>query len=301
MKILVLGGTGFIGRHLAFASVRKGWSVVATGLRNERPSYLDKKIKYIQFDLAGPAPGVLIQEKFDYVVNLSGYIKHGSLNENYQEIFNEHFFYLINFINSLNKDNLKAFLQVGSSDEYGNLPPPQVESSKESPFSIYSLAKLSSTRMMQMLFEVENFPSIVLRPFLVYGPGQDSSRYLPYVINQSIRGLEFPVSEGSQLRDFCYVEDVARGMIELLEQKKSIGKVINIGSGKPITLREVTELVIKKIGSGKPNYGSREMRVGEPYSLYPDLSLIRGLINWNDLTKIEDGLEKTIKWYMTCH
>jgi UDP-glucose 4-epimerase len=301
MKLLILGGTGFIGRYLTHASIKKGWFVVATGLKKDKPFFLDPRAKYMQVNLSRAIPDYLIKEKFDYIVNLSGYIKHGFLTEGCQSIFQDHFYNLQRFIHVLNRDNLKAFIQVGSSDEYGNAQAPQIESSRESPISIYSLAKLSSTHLMNILFQVENFPSIVLRPFLVYGPGQDQKRYLPYIINQSIRDQTFAVSSGIQLRDFCYVEDIADGIIKLLEQKKSIGRVINIGSGKPIALREVTELVVRKIGSGDPIYGGAEMRQGENSALYPDLTLIRELISWDNLVEIEDGIERTIDWYKACH
>ena len=70
------------------------------------------------------------------------------------------------------------FVQIGSSDEYGNIKAPQHEESREHPISPYSIGKLASTQFLQMLHRTEGFPAVILRPFLIYGPGQDNKRFI---------------------------------------------------------------------------------------------------------------------------
>jgi nucleoside-diphosphate-sugar epimerase len=105
-----------------------------------------------------------------------------------------HFGGVQNILQSVNLDSLKRFVQIGSSDEYGNLSAPQTEDMRESPISPYSLGKAASTQLLQMLYSTEGLPTVILRLFLVYGPGQDLRRFIPQVIQGCLSSGYFPTS-----------------------------------------------------------------------------------------------------------
>ena len=171
----------------------------------------------------------------------------------------------------LPRNKLKRFVQIGSSDEYGNAPAPQNEKMREQPISPYSLAKVASTHFLQMLYRSENFPAVTLRLFLTYGPGQDVKRFLPQIIQGCLNNADFPTSAGEQIRDFCFVEDAVRAVTQALTVPEAIGEVFNVASGEQVKIRTMIEIVCALTGSGKPLYGEVPYRPGENMEL---LSLI---------------------------
>ena len=132
-----------------------------------------------------------------------------------------HFRGLQNILEVLPRSRLKRFVQIGSSDEYGDAAAPQHEKLREAPISPYSLAKVACTHFLQMLHRTENFPGVTLRLFLTYGPGQDSKRFLPQIIRGCLDDRAFPASEGEQIRDFCNVHDTVLADLESLECSKN--------------------------------------------------------------------------------
>ena len=197
----------------------------------------------------------------------------------------------------VNLTSLKRFVQIGSSDEYGNLSAPQTEDMRESPISSYSLGKLASTNLLQMLHITEGIPVVILRLFLVYGPEQDFDRFIPQIIKGCLSSSHFPASTGKQLRDFCYVDDVTNGILMALKNDKVNGEIINLASGKSISIREVVELVQKKIGLGRANFGKIPFRAGENMSLYADISKAHKVLKWRPVISIEEGIGRTIDYY----
>ena len=129
---------------------------------------------------------------------------------------------------------------------------------------------------------------------MVYGPGQNNKRFLPQIIEGCLSDSSFPASAGEQLRDFCYVDDISRGIIMSLKNDDVKGKVVNLASGKSISIREIVELVRSIIGSGNPEFGEIPYRVGENMALYADTTKAKKLLNWTPEIEIEEGIRRTI-------
>ena len=106
---------------------------------------------------------------------------------------------------------------------------------------------------------------------------------------------EFKVSEGDQLRDFCYIDDTINAIYKILFSKKTKGKILNIGSGRPITIKKMIKKVVKLIGSGKPIFGAFPYRKGENMSLYANIDEIKQVLKWKPKISLEEGLNRTIK------
>ena len=143
----------------------------------------------------------------------------------------------------------------------------------------------------------ENLPFIIVRPFLVYGPHQDSNRLFPYVINNCISDSTFTLTSGLQLRDFLYIDDFVEAVLCLACTPKALGSVFNIGSGSPISVRDVVLLIQSIIGQGSPVFGTLPLRPTESPSLYADNSLITQLTQWKPMISLNDGLKYTINYY----
>jgi nucleoside-diphosphate-sugar epimerase len=298
-RLLVIGGTGFIGSHLVSAALSSGFEV--TVLSKNRPT-VNKKIKgvdYLESDInnLSQLKNQLISRVFDYVVNLSGYIDHTSFLDGGKIAIDTHFNGVQNIVQSLNRTALRKFIQIGSSDEYGTLPSPQIETMRESPISPYSLGKVASTHLLQMLYKTEKFPSVILRLFLVYGPGQDDKRFIPQVIKGCLSKVKFPASTGRQIRDFCYIDDITRGILISLENDKINGEVINLASGKSIYIKDVITKVREIVGYGFPEFGAIPLRLGESSSLFADIEKANKFIKWTPEISIDYGLKRTIKYF----
>lgn len=299
-SLLIIGGTGFIGRKLAQYAVKQGYKTIVLSLN---PPLLEKTIKNVEYLQANIVNIRDLQEKItnsvDYVVNLSGYIDHSRFLDDGNIVIDAHFGGVQNLLQALDWGRLKRFVQIGSSDEYGGSTAPQHEDLRESPISSYALGKVASTQLLQMLAKTENFPAVIFRLFLVYGPGQDSERFLPQVIKGCLSGDKFATSLGGQLRDFCYIDDVVNGILMALDNDKVNGEVINLASGKMVSIRTMIENVRDSIGKGKPEFGIVPYRVGENMELYADISKAKRLLGWKPATTLENGLKKTIDYYKT--
>ena len=300
--LLVIGGTGFIGHHLLKSVQKKGWQMTSVSLNPPTEERFVHGVRYLHFDIVDKT---LVKkhlgEDFDYVVNLGGYINHQFFRDGGRDLIEMHFSALQNLLEVLSRRKLKRFVQIGSSDEYGNAPAPQNEKLREQSISPYSLAKVASTHFLQMLYRTENFPSVTLRLFLTYGPGQDTERFLPQIIKGCLLNKSFHTSAGEQLRDFCYVGDTVQAIISTLQTSNAMGEVINIASGNPITIRTMIETVQELIDGGYPEYGKINYRNGENMSLYASVEKAKSILNWKAETDLKSGLNSTINYYKSIH
>jgi nucleoside-diphosphate-sugar epimerase len=294
-SLLVVGGTGFIGQHVVKRGICNGWRVTCVSMNAPGAAQRVPETKYMVADLTQTTSlRQLGDNRFDYVVNLGGYINHALFGSGGRGVIDAHFCGLLNLLEFLDRATIKRFVQIGSSDEYGRVPAPQQETMRECPISPYSLAKLAATQFLQMLHRTEGFPAVTLRLFLTYGPGQDASRFIPQIIKGCLLDLEFPTSRGEQLRDFCYVEDTVAAIFLALGSRRADGEVFNVGSGEPMSIRAVIDQVRALIGAGRPNWGQIDYREGENMELFADTKNIQTKLGWRVETGLTEGLKRTI-------
>lgn len=296
-SILIIGGTGYIGNKLAIESLNQGYEVTIISLN--KPVKAIVGASYIQVDITDRAE---LKKVFkfiscNYVINLSGYVDHSNFKNGGIKVIDTHFNGLQNVLDLIDWNNLKKFIQIGSSEEYGSQPAPQNESTEEEPLSPYSFAKVSSTSLLKMLYKVHKFPVVILRLFLVYGPDQENNRFLPQVINGCLQKKSFPVSEGKQMRDFCYIDDVISAILMTLNNNIVLGEVLNIASGNSITIRKIVSMINQIIGYGKPEFGAIPYRENENMELYANIEKANRLLKWRPKISIEEGIARTIASY----
>jgi nucleoside-diphosphate-sugar epimerase len=300
-RTLIAGGTGFIGQNLAIHLHENGHKIVAIGARKRICAALDSRnIETHFFDLATtPLTAIIGDTGFDYVINLSGYIDHRQVSNNGWSIFETHTKSAINLIHNIDHQRLRTFVQIGSSDEYGDTLAPQNENQREQCLAPYSLAKLTNTHLVQTLARNEGFPGVVVRPFLVFGPGQSTNRLIPFVIQQCLNCQTFNTSPGEQLRDFLFIDDFCDGLTSLFDHGDLFGNIFNIASGTGTPVRQIIETIISEIGYGKANFGNQPYRKGESMALFADISAIKKATGWQPRITIEAGLQRTIDSFKT--
>ena len=293
-NILIVGGTGFIGYHLAKKSIKKGWQVTSISSKPPKKLRYLTKVKYIICDITKKKSlKKNIRRYFSYVVNLGGYVDHS----NKKKTFESHYTGCKNLTEIFLKKTPKAFIQMGSSVEYGNLKSPQKENGKCNPKSIYGHAKLLSSKHLVDLFKKKKFPSTILRLYLTYGPRQDLNRFLPIIITGCVKNKKFPCSRGNQFRDFVHINDVVNAILKSLTNKNARGQIINIGSGKPKKIRNIIEHVKKISKGGYPQFGKVKLRKDEILKIYPCIKKAKSLIKWQPQISFEKGIKGTIKSY----
>lgn len=290
---MIIGGTGFIGYYLAKKCLSKKWTVVSFSKNYPKKIRFLNNVNYLTGDLSVKNDLKIINQTFDYVVNLGGYVDH----KNKVKTYNSHFKGCKNISNFLLNKNIKSFIQLGSSGEYGSVNSPQKESSEGSPKSIYTKAKFLATKHLIKLFNKKNFPVTVLRLYQAYGPKQDVNRFLPIVIEACRKNENFDCSDGKQLRDFIHVEDVVNAILKSLKSLKAKGEIINIGTGKPQKIKDVINFLVKRLRGGKPNFGKIKLRKDEILKIYPDISKAKKILKWTPKIKFKKGLEDTIRSY----
>ena len=294
-KILITGGTGFIGYHLSKRCIKLGWSV--TSLSSNSPK-LNKKIqgvKYIKVDIRDKKKLFRIKKDFDYIVNLAGYVDHS----NKKKTLESHYIGCKNLASLFLNKKIKKFVQVGSSIEYGKSRSPQIENKKnsQSTFSVYGKAKLLSTKYLMAIYKKEKFPATVIRLYLVYGPNQDINRVIPITIKNALLDKKFNCSSGLQFHDFIYVDDVINAILKILKNKKTNGEIINIGTNKPVRIKDLIIRICSLVGSGKPIFGKIKLRKDEIKSLYPNINKAHKILKWRPKISLNNGLKRTIKYY----
>ena len=298
-RLLVVGGSGFIGQHIVKKALKKGFNVTILTKNKHNATNNLNDVVYLTADISSKTSMLPILEGkvFDYVINLGGYINHANYSNGGSEVYDVHFNGVRNLVDCLDRHKIKGFVQIGSSDEYGSNPAPQSEVQREAPNSLYSCAKVSATYFLQTLYKTEGFPAIILRPFLVYGPGQGEGRFIPEIIKGCLNNQKFPASKGRQLRDFCFVNDFVQAVFFALNSDNAYGEVINIASGKPISIEEVVNKIINIVHSGRPQFGQIPYRNGENMELYANISKANSMLDWQPKTSLDNGLKITIDSY----
>lgn len=293
--VLVAGGSGFIGKNLIKSCKKKNWNIISLSV-NKRLKY--KNTKEIKLDISDKK--LLFEKlnyfKIDYIINLAGHINHHEK----KKTFDSHFKGCKNLIDFAVKKKVKKFIQIGSSVEYGFLKSPISENTTaeiKNLKSTYGVAKLKASNYLIKISKKNKIKYLILRPFLIYGPGQTINRLIPSTIINCLKDKHFPCSLGDQTRDFLYISDFVDLILRCIENKKIYNKVFNIGSGKPVKVRKVINSILKIIKKGKPLYGKILLRKDEPLKLYPNIKKTFKYFNWKPKISLLNGLGRTINYY----
>lgn len=298
-KVLIAGGSGFIGRHFVSACVERGYRCTVTSTKARATLDLPKYVELIKTDLSNfdDVKESLSGYAFDFVVNLNGYVSHLPFFGGGFDVLHNHFSSLQNLLRCIDRNELKHFVHIGSSDEYGLASAPQTEAMICTPMTSYAFAKFASTELLMMLNKTEAFPCTVIRPFLVYGSGQKLDRFLPQLINACINDETFVVSSGGSVRDFCHVTDFVRGVLEILETDCTKGQIINVASGVPVSIRSLTKMTRDIVGLGKLVFPSSKMEPNKNNNLVANISKVKKAVGWTPKISLEEGLVETVDWY----
>jgi len=198
---------------------------------------------------------------------------------------------------------VKKVVFSSSSEVYGEpVEIPEIETGHVNAKLPYAVVKLAGEKWLQAYHQMHGLNTTSLRFFNVYGPRQESSPYgfVVGIFIKQVLGGKAPTifGDGSQTRDFVYIDDNIEAAIHAMESKKTAGEVINIGTGRPTTILDLAEDVI--LLAGKEN----ELKVNflgdirnDVKHRFPDVSKMKSLLDFRPQYRLLDGLKKTWEWY----
>jgi len=296
-KILIVGGTGFIGFNLIKKLKKKNFEIYSLSRKKPENHKKINRVKYILCNLSdtNKLNYVLKKKNFSYVVNLGGDIDHN----NKLKVRLSHYEGVKNLANIFLKKKIKKFIQIGSSIENGKVKSPQKENLIKNSFEIkshYGRSKHLATKFLLSLHKNFFFPVTVFRLFQVYGPYQDTGRLIPFVITNCLKNFNFPCSSGNQYRDFIYVDDLTNLIVKSLYNINSNGKIFNVGSGKAMKVKNVILIIKKLINKGNPEFGKIKLRKDEIKLIFANIYLTKKIFKWEPKIIFKNGIKKTINY-----
>ncbi len=293
-SILIAGGTGFIGYHLAKKALKKKYLVSVISTKKPHKYRKINKAKYIICDISDKNQlQKKVKSEYDFIINLAGYVNHQEKAKTY----NSHFKGSKNLADFFLNKNIISFLQIGSSAEYGKSKAPHTELTKCDIKSSYAKAKFDAQKYLKKLNQKYSFRYNIIRFYQVYGPKQNLNRFIPIVVFNCLKNKSFPSSEGKQYRDFLFIDDAVDAIFKVLNNKKSSNQIYNIGYGKPLNIKKLILKIMKLCMGGKPLFGKIKLRKDESLLSYPSIIKARKKLGWKPKIDIDKGLKKTIKYY----
>jgi nucleoside-diphosphate-sugar epimerase len=149
------------------------------------------------------------------------------------------------------------------------------------------------------LWQTHKFPAVVLRPTVAYGPNQDLDMFIPALISSLLKNQDFCMTDGSQTRDFIFIDDVISAIVRAINIDVA-GQVINISSGTEVSLSTLVELVLKIIDTDVRKHVLKAIlprRHGEVGRYVATNGLAKDILGWAPTVDLESGLTQTINWY----
>jgi len=204
----------------------------------------------------------------------------------------------------LRRDEYKTLIHISSSEAYGSamyVDRRMDENHPTSPTTPYAASKLACDHIVLSYYRTFGIDVSIARPFNMYGPRQNRKVYagvIPITVDKILQGYP-PVihGDGFQTRDYSYVQDVANILPMFYENKTTRGRIINIASGEEITIDKIIRMIIRIMDYSGPVIHT-EQRPGDIRRHCGDITLAKKLLNYHPITPFEEGLKKTVRWFL---
>ena len=318
-KILITGGSGFIGTNLVNYLLNKGYNITNLDKISyaSTPEIFKKNVKrhnyrFLKIDLANKNKVLKIFKKIkpNIVINLAAETHVDRSIDNSDEFIKSNILGTYNLINTINKTlspkeikKLK-FIHISTDEVYGsNKLSPSKENDQYKPSSPYSASKASANHLVKSFGITFNFPITILNFCNNYGPYQFPEKFIPTVIINALKKKVIPIyGNGKNIREWIFVEDCCKA-IESAFSKVKFGNEYNIGSGYRTDNLTIAKMICKLLGKIE-KYDFNKLiryvkdRPGHDFRYALNSSKFKNKTSWKPKIDIENGLKETINWYI---
>lgn len=300
MKVLVTGGAGFIGSHVTKLLLEDNHNVVVVdNLSHGKKDNVDRRANLIVCDIKDSNKIKTALKGVDAVIHMAGLIIVPESVSNPVKYCENNVIQTISLIESMREVNVKKIIFSSSACVYGTPEKlPIKEDAVVRPDNPYGASKASVETFLQTYNAIHGFDSIVLRYFNPYGPGErhkPETHAIPNFIEATLAKKAIPLYwKGEQIRDFIYIEDLARAHISVLNQRGY--QVFNVGTEKGIRVREVLDEIFKIVGYSVPikDLGKRP---GDVQANYASSEKLYKATGWKAKVDLSEGLRRSVDYY----
>lgn len=291
-RILVTGATGFIGSHLLARLCEVGADVHTVSRARQLQRGLP--VRWHQGNLADLATTRILLETIRprVIYHLAGHVVGARGAEAILPTLHSNLMSTVNLLTVAHAMGCDRFILPGSLEE------PSSGQNEVVPSSPYAVTKWASTAYARMFHALYQFPAVILRVFMVYGPGQhDRKKLIPYVIDSLLKEEVPELTSGQRAVDWVYVDEVVDALLASAVAHNVEGRTIDIGSGKTETVRAVVQMLARLMESDlAPSFSSRPDRPLEQVRV-ADIHAAEKFLHWVPKVSLEEGLKRTIAWY----
>ncbi|KJU81368.1 nucleotide sugar dehydratase [Candidatus Magnetobacterium bavaricum] len=310
-KIIVTGADGFIGSHLVEYLLSRDYNVRAFVFYNSFNSWgwldtINKNLLSKAEIFAGDirdAYGVLESiTGIDVVFHLAALIGIPFSYYSPDAYVETNIRGTLNVLQAAKHHNVQRVVITSTSEVYGSaIYTPMDENHPLQPQSPYSATKIASDAMAESFYRSFSLPVVIARPFNTYGPRQSLRAVIPTIITQILCGNnEIMLGSIEPLRDFNYVSDTCNGLTAIAECDAAVGKCVNIGSGKEISIGYLVEIIKETINPAVKivcDQARKRHKNSEVDRLLCDSTLMTNLTGWQSEISFKNGIQKTIEWF----
>jgi len=306
-KLLVTGGAGFIGSEFVRQGVERGYEIVVIDSLTyagdlERLKGVEGKIKFYRADVAdkGAVEEIFSKEHPDAVVHFAAesHVDRSILAPSPFIETNVKGTQVL--LDASRRFGVERFVNISTDEVYGELGEEGhfTESSPLNPNSPYSVSKASADMLGRAYYRTYGLPVITVRPSNNYGYWQYPEKLIPVVILKALLNEPIPVyGTGRNVREWLFVADCADGIFKVLEEGKE-GEVYNLGSGQERRNLQVVEKILELLDKPKSLIQFVPDRPGHDFRYSLDWSKLKNELGWTPKTSFEEGIEKTVNWYL---
>ena len=302
-RALVTGGTGFAGANLVRRLLGEGHEVhllVRQGSQEWRLDGIRDAVRLHAADLADAEglAGLVAAIRPDWVFHLAAHGAYASQTDPRQMVATN-VVGTANLVEACLRTGFEAFVNTGSSSEYGFKDHPPVETERLEPNSHYAVTKAAATLYCRYTAQGRGVRLPTLRLYSVYGPYEEPTRLLPTVVLRGLVGELPPLVDPDVARDFVYTEDVcAAYLLAATRDDQEAGAVYNVGTGVQTTLREVVEVARRVLGiAAEPEWGSMPNRRWDTSTWVSDSRKLRRELGWEPRYSFEEGFRALVDWF----
>jgi nucleoside-diphosphate-sugar epimerase len=289
--VLVTGASGLIGRHVLGAL--RQWADVIALSRFPRPD--EAGVRWLVCDLAQPGGivDIVASVRPEVVIHLAGEVRGDRSLEAVGPTLRANLVGSVELLEAATRVGCRRVVLSGSLLEEPTTGGPRAV--PPSPYGASRWAASAYGRMFHALFDA---PVVILRPAFAYGPGQEPTKLIPYVIKELLEGGSPQLTTGERLLDCVYAEDVARAYVEAASVPGVEGRTIDIGRGVQTSVRQIVEVITEAVGptAGQPIFGMLRPRPLEQ-EVEVDAEETARVLGWRATTGLEEGLRRTVAWF----